>query len=282
MQVDVTTRMGALHPPTPTGLPILDRLLAGGLRTGSLFSLAGVPGVGKTAFALLLAYMTARAKAATVFVSATLDETEVMARLAARALNREQPELRVTYGSIWNGQAWQDSNTHGPVSAAVDTVVKKVGNLFHVHRAQPFESTASLAAVAAQLWGRHDRVVMVIDGLEAFSASVGGDRDAANAANSGVANRLMQVAYELRQIADGGCAIVTTVQSKNADIVASAATVAADLRVVDGAPILMPQNLLAQGTRPVELMVKKNQTGPTGIVPLRFIAGAGMFEERAP
>lgn len=282
MQVDVTSRMGALHPATATGLPILDRLLAGGLRTGTLFSVSGPPGVGKTAFALLLAYMTARAKAATVFVSVTLDETELMARLAARALNREHPDLKTSYGAIWNGQAWQDSLTHGPVSAAVDTVVKKVGNMFHVHRAQPFESTASLAAVGAQLWGRHDRVVMVIDGLEAFSASVGGDREQALAANSGLHNRLSQVSYELRRIADGGCAIVTTVQSKNADLVAPAATISADLRNVEGAPVLMPQHHLAHGTRPVELVVKKNHTGPTGIVPLRFLAGAGTFEERAP
>ncbi len=282
MQVDLTTRMGQLHPASATGLPILDRMLAGGLRTGTLFSVSGAPGVGKTAFALLLAYMTARAKAATLFVSVTLDETEIMARLAARALHREHPDLKTNYGAIWNGQAWQDKTTQGPVSAAVDTVVKKVGSMFHVHRAEPFESTASLGGVVAQLWGRYDRVVMVVDGLEAFSASVDGDSDRANAANGGLSNRLHQVAYELRRIADGGCAVVVTVQSKNADAVSPAATIAADLRNVEGAPVLMPERMLALGTRPVELIVKKNHIGPTGIVPLRFIAGAATFEERAP
>jgi replicative DNA helicase len=282
MQVDVTTRMGALTPATATGLPILDRMLAGGLRTGTLFSVAGPPGTGKTAFALLAAYMAARARAATVFVSPVLDETEVMARLATRALHRDHPDSRVTYGSLWTGQAWQDDATSGPVSAAVDTVVKKVGQAFHVFKAEPFEPTATLAQVAATLWGRHERVVLVVDGLEAFSASVGGDSERAQAVNSSIEGRLLQVAYELRRVAEGGCAVVVTVPSRYGDVIAPAATLAAELRNVEGAAVLPNERLLVLGARPVELVVRKNATGPTGIVPLRFLAGAATFEERAP
>lgn len=283
MQVDVTTRMGALTPATPTGLPILDRLLSGGLRTGTLLSLAGPPGVGKTAFSLWLAYMAARSRAAVLFVSATLDETELMARLAARALHREFPDSKTPYGVLWTGQAWQDEITRGPVSSAVDTVCKKVGTYFHVHRAEPFESTATLEQLAAHLWNRHDRVVVVVDGLEVYSASVGGDREAAYAANSSLDGRVTQVGFELRRIADEGCAVVTTVQSARADLVAASATLAAEIRTLETAsPVPVSERALALGTRPVELVVRKNHVGPTGIVPLRFIAGAATFEERAP
>lgn len=282
-QVDVTTRMGALTPATPTGLPILDRLMSGGLRTGTLLSLAGPPGAGKTAFALWLAYIAARSRAGVLFASTTLDETELMARLAARALHREYPESRTPYGALWTGQAWQEDETRGPVSSAVDTVCKKVGNHFHVHRADPFESTATLRGHAGELWRRYDRVVLVIDGLEAFSASTGGDPQRAAAANASLDGRIAEVGFELRRLADEGCAVVTTVQSRSADLVSTAATIAADIRTLDAAsPVPVSERLLALGSRPVELVIRKNHVGPTGIVPLRFIAGAATFEERAP
>lgn len=282
MQVDVTTRMGALHPATATGLPILDRMLAGGLRAGTLFAVAGPPGVGKTAFALLVAYMASRARAATVFASPVLDETELVARLATRALHRDHPDSRVSYGALWTGQAWQDESSHAAVSAAVDTVVKKVGNMFHVHRSEPFEPSAVLAGVAAQLWARHERVVLVVDGIEALSASVGGDALRAGQANASLENRVSQVALELRRLAEGGCAVLVTAQARHMDLVAPAATVSAELRGVDGSPSPLNERQLSLGARPVELVVRKNHTGPTGIVPLRFIAGAATFEERAP
>jgi hypothetical protein len=217
-----------------------------------------------------------------VFVSPVLDETEVMARLAARALHRDHPDSRTSYGAIWSGQAWQDDATHAQVSAAVDTVVKKVGTAFHVWRAQPFESSAELALTASQLWSRHEKVVMVVDGLEAFSASAGGDTERAASANASIENRVSQVAHELRRIAEGGAAIVVTLQARHAELVAPAATLASELRAIESSGVPMAERALALGARPVELVVKKNHVGPTGIVPLRFIAGAATFEERAP
>ena len=282
IQVDVTTRLGALTPATPTGLQTLDRMLSGGLRTGTLMSISGASGVGKTAFALLMAYMTARARAAVVFTSVSLDETEIMARLAARALHREYPDVRTPYGAIWSGQAWQDEMTRRPVGEAVETVVKKVGNHLHLHRARPFESTSKLGELVSHLWGRHDRVVLVVDGLEAFCVGTGDGKRSA-VVNASYDARVAQVAYELRQLADEGCAVVTVVQSRSAELVSPAATLASELRAVEGStPSAMPERLLALGARPVDLTVVKNSVGPTGIVPLRYIAGAAVFEERAP
>src|SRR6188768_4067795 len=115
MQVDVTTRLGSHAPATATGFPTLDRMLHGGLRSGTVLAIAGAPGVGRTALALLLAYMAARAKAGVVFASASLDATEVMARLAARALHREYPDAHTPYGAIWSGLALKEAATHRAV-----------------------------------------------------------------------------------------------------------------------------------------------------------------------
>jgi predicted ATP-dependent serine protease len=278
MQVDVTTRMGALTPATPTALPTLDRLLAGGLRTGTLMAISGPPGAGRTAFVLLLAYIAARSKAAVLFSSVSLDETEIMARLSARALHREYPESRTPYGSIWSGDAFQDDATRRPVSVAIDTVVKKVGSMLHLHRARPFESTTVLLTLAAQLWERHERVVMVVDDIEAFSA--GGDSRADF--NAGFESRITHVAFELRQAAEQGCAVVVTALERHADLVAPAATLAATIRTRPSSAAPFDDRQLALGARPVELVIKKNRVGPTGIVPLHFIPGAAVFEERAP
>ncbi|HEX9621023.1 MAG TPA: ATPase domain-containing protein, partial [Polyangiaceae bacterium] len=49
IQVDLTTRLGTPSPPTPTGFEALDEMLAGGLRRGTLLSLSGEDGSGKTA-----------------------------------------------------------------------------------------------------------------------------------------------------------------------------------------------------------------------------------------
>jgi hypothetical protein len=282
MQVDVTARLGAVAPANQTGLDSLDRLLGGGLRTGTLCVLGGSPGSGKTALALLVAYMAARTRAGVLFSSVALDPTEVMARLAARALHREFPDACASYGRIWAGHAWQEDRSRRQVGAAVETVVKKVGAHLHLYAADPFASTAELGERTAYLWGRHERVVLVVDGLEAFRAAGAGDPHRALAANSGFESRVSQVAYELGQIARRGCAVLCTVEEGAAPFVAPAATVACELRAVKGGLAPMPERLLALGARPVELDVYKNRLGPTGLLPLRFIAGAGVFEERAP
>ena len=272
MQVDVTTRLGAHAPATATGFPTLDRMLSGGLRSGTVLGIAGAPGVGRTAFALLIGYMAARARAGVVFASASLDATEIMARLAARALHREYPDAHTPYGMIWSGQAWQDAATHRAVADSVETVVKKVGERLHLYRASGLESTHSLAECAAQQWSRHERAVLVVDDIEAFSALGDGSVSHAAAANGSMEGRVSAVAYDLRRIADQGCSVVFTTLARHADFVAPAATLAGELRESLDAPH-------EDGERAMELHVYKNRIGDTGVVRLRFVPGAGLFEE---
>lgn len=277
MQVDVTTRLGALAPATPTGFASLDRMLNGGLRTGTVVCISGRPGVGRTAFALLVAYIAARSRAGVVYASASLDATEIMARLASRALHREYPNADTPYGEIWSGKAWNDDLTRRPVADAVETVMKKVGTQLHLYKASSLEPTLSLSDCAAQQWSRHDRVVLVVDDVEAFYAT--GDGSAkVPAVNSSLEGRVSQVAFDLKRIADQGCAVIVTCLPRHADLVSPAATLAAELRLPEGAGSGLSERL--HGPRPVELVVTKNRLGPTGVVPLRFQPGAAVFEER--
>lgn len=272
MQVDVTSRLGVHAPATATGFPSLDRLLNGGLRSGTVLAISGGAGVGRTALALLVAYMAARAKAGVVFASASLDATEVLARLAARALHREYPEAHTSYGAIWSGRALKEAKTHRAVLDAVETVVKKVGGQLHLYGATALESTQRLAECAAQQWSRHDRAVLVVDDIESFSAL--GDHVSSHAVNGSLDGRVMQVAYELRRIAEQGCAVVFTSLGRHAELVAPAATLAAELREV-------PDANHEQGERRMEFRVYKNRVGETAAIPLRFVPGAGLFEESA-
>lgn len=281
MQVDITTRMGALAPATTSGFGSLDRLIAGGLRSGTLISVTGPSGCGKTALALLVAYMAARARAAVVFTSAVLDETDIMARLAARAMYREYPEADTPYGAIWSGEAWQDDFTRQAVGTSVNVAVRKVGNLLHLFRVRALDSTAELAHAAAHLLARYERVVVVIDGIESFFSAAGGDAARAAGINCDYSNRLSQVAHEFKQLADGGCAVVVTCQQETHPLVMPVTTVSCDLTdSVTTSGSISPRDL-ALGTRQVMLNVIKNRVGPTASIPLRFIAGSSLFEPLA-
>ncbi len=278
MQVDITTRMGALAAATTTGFSQLDALLAGGLRTGTVIGVTGNPSCGKTAFALLMAYMAARSRAAVIFCSPVLDETEIMARLAARAMYREYPDAETSYAAIWSGEAWQDDYTRQAVSTSMNVAVRKVGSLLHLLRVRPLDSTLELANGAAFLWARHERVVVVVDGFEAFSASMAGDPLRAAGVNADYSNRLSQVAYELKQMADGGCAVVVTSQEHSRRYLAPVSTAEFELTPSDGASAPITPRELGLGTRIVTLQVTKNRVGPLASIPLRFVAGSSVFE----
>jgi DNA polymerase III delta prime subunit len=279
IQVDVTTRLGAVAPATTTGMAALDALLGGGLRSGSHMLVAGAPGVGKTAFALMLAYMAARARAAVLFTSVGLDDTEVVARLAARAVHREYQNVNATYGTIWVGQSMQDQALRGPISNAIDTVVKKVGDHLHLHQADPMEDVGTVGELAAQLWARNDRVVVVVDGIEAYSAGSGAGVNPAQAA--GYEARLSLVAYELSRLAGQGCAVVTTCNSAALPLVVPASTVAAELRPVRAVSRSMKKKVTLDA-KAIDLVFLKNRYGPSATLPLLYAAAASIFQERQP
>jgi hypothetical protein len=280
MQVDVTTHLGAVGPAISTGLPRLDQLLGGGLRSGMVMALSGAAGSGRTAVALALAYLAARARAGVVVAGAAVDPTEIVARLAARALHREYPDARTSYGEIWTGQAWADDLSRRPIADAIDTVMKKVGSQLHLFRGTGLETTQALADCVAQQWARSERVMLVVDDVEGFLAMGDGGMARASLVNGSFEARLTQVGYELRRIAEQGACVVATVLAEHLPLVSPAATLAIQLEPSPAPEREMTERLHKLGARSLLLRVTKNRVGSTGEVPLWFVPGASTVEER--
>lgn len=280
MQVDITTHLGAVGPATSTGLPRLDQLLGGGLRSGMLLTLSGRAGSGRTAVALALAYLAARARAGVVLAGAAVDPTEVVARLAARALHREYPDARTSYGEIWTGQAWADDASRRPIADAIETVMKKVGSQLHLFRGTGLETTQALAECVAQQWARSERVVLVVDDVEGFLAMGDGGMTRASLVNGSFEARMTQVGYELRRIAEQGACVIATVLSDHLPYLSPASTVALELESSEAPAHELTERLRKLGAQNLRLLVTKNRVGSTGEVPLSFIPGAGTVEER--
>jgi hypothetical protein len=274
MQVDVTTHLGAVGPAIPTGIPGLDLLLGGGLRSGTLVAVSGAAGSGRTSLALALAFLAARRRAGVVLAGAAIDPTEVVARLAARALHREYPDARTSYGEIWTGQAWSDDATRRAVADAIDTVIKKVGAQLHLLRGR--------ADCVAQQWARSERVVLVVDDVEGFLAIGDGGPTRAGVVNASFEARLTQVGYELRGIAEQGACVIATVQAEHLPWLSPAATLSLELVPGEPAPKSSNERLHKLGARTLRLKVTKNRLGSTGDVVLSFIPGAGTVEEAGP
>jgi hypothetical protein len=267
---------------TSTGLPSLDALLGGGLRSGTLLALSGPAGSGRTAVALSLAYLAARARAGVVLAGAAVDPTEIVARLAARALHREYPDARTSYGEIWTGQAWADDANRRPIADAIDTVMKKVGSQLHLFRGSGLETTQALAECVAQQWARSERVVLVVDDVEGFLAMGDGGVTRTALVNTSFEARMTQVGYELRRIAEQGACVIATVLSNHLPLLSPAATLAVELEAREAPAAEMTERLRKLGARTLLLKVTKNRVGSTGEVPLSFIPGAATVEETRP
>lgn len=263
VHVDVTTRLGAVRPLTPTGIRSLDTALAGGVRSGSVLGFTGEPGSGRTTMALSLAYMAARTGAGVVFVARSLDDTELMARLAARALRRNYPSSEVTYGEIWSGHAFQSDAVRRAVGEAADTVVAKVGAHLHFLRMPQGESLVELPARLVQLWARYERVLVVIDDLENFALS-GGDLDA----------RVAQAALEAGAVAEKGAAVVVTALARHAEPIAPATSA---LIAVE------PERRDDSSSCRAHLRIVKNRIGATGVHSVELhVAACEVLEPTTP
>jgi hypothetical protein len=220
---------------------------------------SGAAGSGRTSLALMFAYMAARTQAGVCFTGRGLDDTEILARFAARALRRAYPESEVTYGDIWSGAAQRSDAVRRAVGAAVDTVVEKIGAHFYLARLGAGESIGDVAERCTQIWARYERVVLVLDDIEGL-VTPGASLD----------SRLVSVGYELKEIADHGCAVVFSVLDRHADLVMPATTALISIGEQD-------RNSGEAGR--VELSVVKNRVGPVGKVDLRAFFAAGEFSE---
>jgi hypothetical protein len=259
VQVDVATRLGAPSAFTPTGFRGLDALLLGGLRGGTSLGIVGEPGSGRTAVALMLAYMAARTQAGVCFAARGLDETELVARLAARALRKSYPSSELTYGDILSGNALTDT-VRRAVSAAVETVVEKIGQHFYFSRLPGGTSLGEWIERTVQLWGRHERMLLVFDDIEGLLAP-------GEPLDSG----LLRIGYDLKALAERGYSVVFTVLEVHTPLIAPTAD--ALLRLTS------PGLTSTQQPRRLELQLIKNRRGATGAVSLEVLFGVSEFRE---
>jgi KaiC/GvpD/RAD55 family RecA-like ATPase len=260
IQVDVATRLGAATKPTATGFAGIDALLGGGLRPGTVLALTGGPGSGRTSLSLMIAYMAARASAGVVFATRGVEETELVARLAARALRRVYPVSEVTYGDILSGSAYANDAVRRAVSDAVDTVVQKVGAHLHFARFGADDTLALLVERSTQMWARYERVVLLVDDIEGIAIREAGD----------LAARIAATAYALRQLADLGCAVVVTALTAHAELVSPAATMLVEV---------LPGPSDGGNAVPLTLNVRKNRVGGIGRIELKALFAASEFSE---
>ncbi|MGC4089552.1 MAG: hypothetical protein QM756_17010 [Polyangiaceae bacterium] len=89
----------------------------------------------------------------------------------------------------------------------------------------------------------------------------------------------MQVAFDLKSIADQGCAVVATALAAHAELVTQASTLVLELRSSQRVPEGLDAEL-GLGARELDLVVLKNRLGGGGSIPLRMVPGAGFVEER--
>jgi replicative DNA helicase len=75
---------GSIEPGIKTRIPTLDALLGGGLKPGKQIVVAARPSVGKSAFAMELAYIAAQQGQPAAFLSQEMEDFELVDRLTAR------------------------------------------------------------------------------------------------------------------------------------------------------------------------------------------------------
>jgi hypothetical protein len=209
-----------------------------------------------------MAYMAARTQAGVAFAGRALDDTEIFARLAARALRRSYPASEVTYGDIWSGTAFKNDAVHRAISSAVGTVVQKVGSHLHLARIGPREPLTDFSARSAALWARHDRVLVFVDDIEGLVDSAQGSLD----------SQLVGIAYALRELADTGCTVVFTALARHEALVSPGSAVLVKA---------IQTGTTVNGRTPLELHVVKNRLGPTGVVSLEALFAALEFTDSA-
>lgn len=143
----------------PTGFPLLDEELGGGLRAGTLTLLAGAQGEGKTTFALQMARCAASSGRPVVFLSFELEaETLLQKAISAEAAERS---TRLTPLSVRDVRAaFEAADTSGAGlperlgehAGGIEalTAVSRYAALLYIHRSTATQTTLDVIAGAVK------------------------------------------------------------------------------------------------------------------------------------
>jgi len=239
----------------PTGVPVLDRLLKGGLRPGKLMILAARPSVGKSSLAMSLALGLAGDGRATLFLSQEMPADE----LADRALSAE---ARIDGEALSEGRlndaAW------GRLAVAADSLSRRAMWVDD----QPALTVMDIRAKARRIKGLK---VLIVDYLQLCSSTLRGENRTAQVGE--ISRGLKALAKEL-----GICVIALSQLNREVEKRPGKRPQISDLRdsgeiEQDADAILFlwplaeaPEN----GAYPIGLDVAKNRSGRKGTAVLRF------------
>ena len=259
-----------------TGIPRLDQLLCG-LNRG-LYLLAGSPGVGKTSLAMQIALHVAR-ETPVVFV--TFENSAASLVLKTLCASAAIKTIDVSRGFV----------DPAPLSTAADELAEALGRLQLVEGDGSFTVGRLRALVRRALEQRGDDgpCLVVVDYLQLWSkvsqelralSDARAKVDALGGELIALARRLDSPVLALSSQSraggnygrGGGRASLDSLK-ESGDLEYSA----------DVALFLTPeeddQAEQGQPVRALELAIKKNRHGPTGSVPLTFLADRGLFRE---
>lgn len=142
----------------PTGFPLLDTALAGGLRSGSLTVVSGAQGLGKTTFALQLARNAVVAGRSAIYFSFEHDPQDMLERLIALEAGElsefDAPDLaqvrQVVEGTAGGSGSLQDRMADDPVGLEAVRRVQGYADRLHVHRSTGSSTTLFVIADAVE------------------------------------------------------------------------------------------------------------------------------------
>jgi replicative DNA helicase len=172
----------AAAPLWPTGFPLLDEELGGGLRGGTLNLLAGAQGEGKTTFALQVARHCARAGRPVLFLSFELEAEALLQKVisseAAEATTSTMPltvrQVRAAFEAadgVEGGLPERLGEHVGGIEAL--TAVTHYAARLHIHRSTTTQTTLDVIAAAVKdVLARHGTPpLVVVDYLQKVRAA---------------------------------------------------------------------------------------------------------------
>jgi replicative DNA helicase len=162
--------------PEPTGVPILDRYLGGGMRSGELILLGGPQGLGKTTYALQILRNVAARGGAALYFSFEHDHAGVLERLIAIEAAEIAGSDGITLRRVRQAMQGRDGRRGGLVdrleldAGGVEAVqaILSYGDRLSVHRSSG--ATTSVATMRSEVDRLRERTgeppLVVVDYLQ--------------------------------------------------------------------------------------------------------------------
>jgi replicative DNA helicase len=265
---------GAAYQGVQTGYPKLDHMLLG-MRAGQMIVIGARPGVGKTSFALNLMTQAAEKGASVVFFSLEMSKAEIAQRLLS---TRSKIDLQKIKGAHIEGDEWQALSLAAQDLSELDITIDDT----------PGTTVTEVRAKARRLLHGKENGIVILDYLQLVSPPPGRRSDSRATEVSEMSRGIKIMAKDLE------VPVVALSQlSRVSENRTGKRPQLSDLResgaIEQDADVVL---LLDRSTTPEEaeredrpdmgitdFIVAKNRSGPTGVVPMVFMAEKTQFIE---